>query len=335
MLRQAIDKVIAWLFTKRDFQGARDFLSQLLLPFWPKYDFEKLPSSDVEQTPPGMTRAANGLHSWKLRKTDAALDINPGSGEAFLGGRRLVESSRISTDAEGAGPVDLLCHLFPIRVRREPALVLHCGASADLTSFVGELLPRFFALDKFDLPKDLLFLVSLRMGRQRFFQDALTDQIFRPRPIEIMRQFHLVSVNRLYSLQGPVLDPVQLSHAAERFRSIYGPYEPADRPIFLCSGGTRRAMALAKRYSADVPNVFGQDYALIDPARAALRDVVRAVASASSVAAPSTGEASILALAPSANRVLYELGDGRSAHPLADRLLDAIGEPRRKIPAHT
>ncbi|HVZ05379.1 hypothetical protein [Hyphomicrobium sp.] len=330
MLRQAIDRTIAWLFTKRDFQSVRDFLSRILRPLWPTYEFGKLPSSMVGYGRRGVAKV-DGHCAWCLRKIDAALDINPGSGEAFFRARRVTNVLSGVTGSQNGGPVDLLCHVFPIRVRREPAMVLYCGAAPDLPAFVGELLPRFLALDQFDVPNDLLLLVNLRMGRQRFFQDALNDQIFRPRPIEIMRQFHLVGLHTLYVLSEPALHPAHLQRAAERFKMIYGPYDPLERPLFLCSGGARRAAMLARKYSTCVPDVFGKDYMLIDPARAPLKDVVRAVAGASHIAAPNTGEAAVLALARAQKRDFYEISAARAAHRLADRLLDVIGETRHRI----
>jgi hypothetical protein len=311
MLRQGMHKVIAWIFAKRDFQGARNFLSRLLLPLWPTYEFADLTNAGAVTgaiPSPACQRTGDAARR-QLHKVNAAVDINPGSGEAFFRGRRPSDGASVR---RSLGPIDLLCHIFPIRLERERALVLYSGSSTDIASFVGSLLPRFFALDEVGAPADMSLLVNLRMAKQRYFQDALIDQVFRPRPLEILRQFHLVSPKTLYVLPDCSWDRRLLDRAAAKCAEVYGPYPMQDRTVFLCAGGQARASKLAAKFLHLSPDFFERKYIVIDPNQTPLRDSLHAVAGASLVVAPNTGEAAILALAPSKKRVLYELQQSKS-----------------------
>jgi hypothetical protein len=330
MLRQVTRKAITLIFAKRDFQGARDFLSRLLLPLWSTYELSDLGDACAAAgaiSSPASKHAEGASHS-QLRKVSAAVDINPGSGEAFFRGRRpnVDASSRRSL-----GPVDLLCHVFPIRLERERALVLYADSATDIASFVGSLLPRFFALDEVGVPADVSLLVNLRMAKQRYFQDALIDQIFRPRPFEILRQFHLVSPKTLYVLPDYSWDPKLLDRAAAKCAEVYGPYPEQDRPVFLCTGGQARVSKLAAKFSHAVPDFFGQDYVVVDPSRMPLRDSLYAVADASLVVAPNTGEAALLALAPSKTRIFFELQEAHSPDAIPPALMEAVNANRKII----
>ena len=334
MLRQGFRSALVWLFVKRDFQNVRNFLSRMFVPFWPTYDFANLCDVQPQSTlATGQSlQSTEFFHNWSVQAVNASLDINPGSGEAFFQGRRPRDGGSESPKPE-TGPVDLLCHIFPTRLARGAALVLHCDASVDLASFVGRLLPRFFALDALGVPNDLLLLVSLKMAKQRYFQDSLIDQAFRPRPIEILRQFHLVNVETLHVLRGPDWDPFLIRRAADRFELIYGPFEPQDRPVFLCAGGTARAEHLVRTFRRCAADFFDQDYNVVDPTRTPLRNVLRAVARAPSVAAPNTGEAALLALVPSAERTLLELRDIEPFRTVPEELLESANGKRRLLDA--
>jgi hypothetical protein len=330
MFRQVTHKVIAWLFAKRDFQGARDFLSRLLLPLWPTYEFAELGNitSPAGAVHPGASTDQCGLS--RLQKTDAALDINPGSGEAFFRGRRPGNAANRAC-RNGLGPVDLFCHLLPTRIRRGRVLVLYSGSSNDIASFVGELLPRFFALDEPDTPKDLLLLVGLQMAKQRYFQDALIDQVFQPRPIEILRPFHVVSPKTLYTMSVRSWDAGLLDRAAARCAEIYGPYPEQNQPILLCTGGEARAARLAKKFAGLAPDFFSESFSVIDPHITPLKTCLHAIGRAPLVVAPNTGEAAILALAPSKKRIFYELREARSSDVIPPALMDTINASRKII----
>jgi len=330
MLRQVTRKAMTLIFAKRDFQGARDFLSRLLLPLWPTYELADLghtcATAGAIPSPAG-THADDASHR-QLRKVNAAVDINPGSGEAFFRGRRPNVDPR---SRRRLGPIDLFCHVFPIRLQRERALVLYSDAATDIASFVGSLLPRFFALDEVGVPADVSLLVNLRMAKQRYFQDALIDQVFRPRPFEILRQFHLVSPKTFYVLPDYSWDTRLLERAAAKCAEVYGPYPARDRPVFLCTGGQARASKLAAKFSHLIPDFFEQDYIVVDPSRLPLRDSLHTVAGASQVVAPNTGEAAILALAPSKVRILFELQESRSPDAIPPALMEAVNADRKII----
>ncbi|MDB5570127.1 MAG: hypothetical protein JWN93_1310 [Hyphomicrobiales bacterium] len=313
MIRQAFRTLAVLFFAHRDLQPLRNAISRIVSPVWPAYAPESLASQPL-----------SAPADWRWRRVDAALDINPGSGEAFFEGRR-------PQGAAASGPVDLLCHAFVRRTRREPSLVLYCGAQASAADFACVLLPRFFALDELGAPQDLLLLMQLEMGAKRYFQDALIDQVFHPRPIELMRKRRVVHVETLHEIAGPLASPAILSRIASRMAAVYGPFEPEGAPVFLCEGGAARAQAIADAYRDKLPAFFAAPHTVVDPGRTPLRRVVRALASAPVVAAPNTGEAAFLALAPRPSRVLHELAVSGGPHPLAAELVDALAEERRVL----
>ncbi len=326
MIRQAFRSSAVWFFANRDLQTLRIGISRFLQIFWPTYQRSTLATQVLFDQAAGADE--QGGDGWRWRRIDAELDINPGSGEAFLNGRRPATIVRTTSDVIAPGPVDLTCHFFPRRTKREPSLVLYSGADTSMAAFVGGLLPRFFALEEMGVPKDVLLFMGLELAQQRYFQDAIIDQVFHPRPIDLMRRHRLLRVNTLHEIDAPLLSPRLLARMAERFAAIYGPFEAKGAPVFLCSGGAGRAADLAKAYRRKLPGFFDRDHLVLDPARHSLRRVVKAVASASLVVAPNTGEAAVLALAPWATRSFHELSVAASPHVLADRLVIAIGEKR-------
>ena len=158
-----------------------------------------------------------------------------------------------------------------------------------------------------------LLLVGLQMAKQRYFQDALIDHVFQPRPIEILRPFHVVSPKTLYTMPVRSWDARLLDRAAARCAEIYGPYPEQNQPILLCKGGDARAGRLAKKFASLAPDFFSESFSVIDPHITPLKTCLHAIGRAPLVVAPNTGEAAILALAPSKKRIFYELDEAQSA----------------------
>ncbi len=103
--------------------------------------------------------------------------------------------------------------------------MLYAGADASLARFCDTLLPRFFGMDRFDLPTDMLLMVGLRMGRSRPFQDAISDGLFRPRPVELFRPATAIRVSQLDDVTVPLDAPDVLAAMQAKVASLYGPSE--------------------------------------------------------------------------------------------------------------
>lgn len=333
MLRQAFRDLAVWFFANRSLQPLRLRLARWLEPFWPAYSLATIEAAATAESCATDARdppSRDDVIVW--RRLDLPFDIDPVSGAPFHRGRRPVHD-----DAQGpAGglPVvsDLVSHVFPRRIAREPALVLWSG-DPGLEAFVGEALTRFFALDEMGVPPDVLLLVGQGMGRRTFFQDALIDQLFQPRPVELMRERRLVSVETLHELRVPPCSPRLLRRVAARVAEVYGPWDADGGAVFLCEGGAARAPRLLERIERHAPPLAAQALRIIDPARTSLRDTVRALAAAEVVCAPDTGEGALLALAPSRRRRFYELATPGGGQGPSAALLAAIGENRTVVPA--
>jgi len=75
--------------------------------------------------------------------------------------------------------------------------------------------------EEMELQKEVLLLVSLGMGRQNYFQDALIDQVFAPRPLEIMREQKLVRAQSMFDVQFSSQSTELWLKIATRFRAVY------------------------------------------------------------------------------------------------------------------
>ena len=306
MIRQALRSFAVWFFEHRDLHALRLYASEILLRVWPTCARSEIPESVF-----GVDR--NMI--WRCQ--DTALDINPDSGRAFVG-CRMVRSEK--WPIEQSGSTDLFAHLFPRPIKREPSLVMYAGAQTGLAGFVGGLLPRFFALDRLGVPKDILLLVSLDMGRTRIFQDALIDHIFAPRPLELMRKHRLVRVETLHEVTVPDLTFELLEQSAQRISEIYGPFATDGPPVILCGRGVQHSKALLRF----LPEGRQSQAVVVDPFVAPLRLTLHALASASVVVAPNGEERALLALVPSRQRTLHEVAVYHQPDPLTQRILSMV-----------
>lgn len=313
MIRQAIRFLAVWFFENRDVHKVRTRVSGLLLRFWPSHSRAEIPECVmcVVQT-----------MSW--RRLDAELDLNPDSGRAFVG-RRILRSREVEKwPIEYSGSTDLFAHLIPRPVRREPALVLYAGAQTGLAGFVAGILPRFFSLGRLGVPQDILLLLCLEMGRTRIFQDALIDQLFAPRPLELMRKHRLVRVESLHEISSPDVTKELLLLGAQRIAEIYGPFETGGRPVILCGGGVKRAEDLLSALPFDLQRVMKEQAIVINPFAAPLKQTLHALAGASIVVASDGEERALLALVPSQQRTLHEVAVYGRSDPLTQLVLSTI-----------
>ena len=308
MIRQVFRSLSVWFFENRDLQPLRLQASRLLQPYWPRRPQAVLPF---------VTRYENSGAVWRELKT--TVDINPGSGELFVEGARSDAASTVDALLP-KGAADLLCYLFPSRIRREPSLILYAGADVSASGFVAGLVSRFFALDEANLPQHILLLVNMEMGRTRRFQDALSDQLFQPRPIELMRRHRLVQVEELHDVDATFLAPEHYERARERIQHIYGPFTTGGPAVVLCSDAETRASLLMRQCPTDVRASLGSDYVVLDADNTPLRILMQQLAAARLVVVPEGDEVSLLALLPNKQPPIVELALDRPRSKLAEQI---------------
>ena len=308
MIRQVFRSLNVWFFKNRDLQSLRLQASRLLQAYWPRRPCAALPF---------VTRYENIGGIW--RELKANVDINPGSGELFVEGAR-IETAHTLNALLPKGSSDLLCYLFPHRIRREPSLIIYAGADISASGFVAGVVSRFFALDEANLPQNILLLVNMEMGRTRRFQDALIDQLFQPRPIELMRRHRLVQVDELHEVDAPFLAPQHFERARARIQKIYGPFTTGGPAVVLCSNAERRAPLLMKQCPPDVKASLSQDYIVLDADNTPLRILMQRLAAARLVVVPEGDEVSLLALLPNKQPPIVELALDRPKSKLAEQI---------------
>lgn len=230
---------------------------------------DEAPASALQWVPRVEMKQGGGVLLW--RESAGPVDVNGGSGNLFLDGRRIA-----GQDAPSPAD-DLTVYLGGKIVKREPALVLYHGAEADLGAFAAEVLPRLVAMDRLGVPMETLLLVTLNMGRQRFFQRALVDGIFRPRPVELLRRATAMRTSRLNDVVFPASDPDLGTEAAARIKALYGPY-PARGPAVLLAGDLMTAARQLEWIKAKTGETG--EIAIVDTARMPLGAMVRAIAAA-------------------------------------------------------
>jgi hypothetical protein len=300
--RQALIPAVLRLHSSQAIREWRSLVTAPLLPFWPKSD-----GADVTETDLG-----TGLpEGWRHRRFTGDLVLENGGGRVFSGTKRLA-----TADAQQAGnpraPADLSALLPGGRfIAREPALVLHAGAEASLARFSDTLLPRFFGLGRFDLPVETLLMVGLRMGRSRPFQDAISDGLFRPRPVELFRPATAIRVSQLDDVVVPLDAPEARAAMQAKIAALYGPFAGGGAPVLVLERSHTRMPAAKAAFERATPELRFADVQVLDPALMPFGRLVQAVAAASLLVAPrETGEAAIGALAPSPARAtrLLDLG---------------------------
>lgn len=282
------------LYSSRAIREWRSVVTAPLLPFWPKADGAAVTITDLGATlPPG----------WSHRRFTGDLTLENGGGRVFAGARRFAEA-----DAKQAGepraPVDLSPFLPGGRfIPREPALVLYTGAEASLARFCDTLLPRFFGMNRFELPQDMLLMVGLRMGRTRFFQDAISDGLFRPRPVELFRPATAIRVSQLDDVIVPLEAAEVIAAMQAKIAALYGPFAATGRPVLVLEHSAARLPAARTAFERAATGIRFEDVLVLDPALMPFGRIVRAVAGASTLLAPrETGEAAIGILVPSPDR---------------------------------
>lgn len=315
----------------------RALASAALAPFWP---VRELPAGrltqGIDETGPSATELAaeapEALLAPLLREGDTRdrlahriaegpFDIDPLSGALFSEGRLTRPDVRPrELLATPAARPDLTRRLRLRRIPREPSLPLYTGAEVSLGAFLIDVLPRFFAIEALALPRDLLLLVSVRMGMLPQFQDALNDGLFRPRPVELMRQGRVVQAQTVHLVDRPLLRGDIHARLHDRLATLYGlPKQPggSTRTVVLATGGRTGLATLIARSPELRARVEEDGARIIDPRTLPLRDLVASLWGADTVIAPECGEAAAFLLAGPTLRqlVLVASANGTSPDP--------------------
>ncbi len=294
----------------------RALASRALLPLWPRAELpagrieivaeERLPvSTDM----PGDTREEDVL---RLTRIDGPFDIDPLSADLFDRGRLVRRAPPAELLPTAPARPDLTRRLRAKPVVREPVVILHDGGDNSFATFCADILPRFFALDHFGLPADLLAIVPVSMGMTDHFQDAITDGIFRPRPVELMRQGRFTRSDTVYRADRALSHPGILQRIRRKFERIYSvDAQSAEHEqgctLFLCDGGEARAGRTIRDWPAVRSALAAKGIAIIDPSALSLRDLALRLRQAETLVAPDTGELSACVLAGDRLRRLVEL----------------------------
>ncbi|MCZ8183477.1 MAG: hypothetical protein O9322_10955 [Beijerinckiaceae bacterium] len=312
---QALFQAALRLYSSQPVREWRSYLSRAAYPFWPRTDASGLVSQDI------LERADPAASDWLWRRHAGEIDIDPGSGQLHRRGKRLILPAALPHEAPRGLP-DITAYLGGRIIEREPALVLFADADCSFGAFVTRLLPRFFALDALGVHADTLLLVTLNMGRTLVFQHAISDGVFRHRPVELFRPASMIRVTQLDEVSVPALAPAALTRMQERLARLYLQEPPAETgPVLICEDAARRAPALLAKLAAVRPDLAG-DITVLDPTRNALRDLVRAAAHAPVLVVSDHGEVAATLLAVNPAQDVIMLG---KADPQADKLVRAAG----------
>ncbi len=257
------------LYSSRAIREWRSLVTAPLLPFWPKADGAGGTTTDLGASLPS---------GWSHKRFTGDLALENGGGRVFLAGRRFAEADARQA-GEPRGPADLSPFLPGGRfIRREPALVLYTGAEASLARFCDTLLPRFFGMDRFDLPQDMLLMVALRMGRTRFFQDAISDGLFRPRPVELFRPATAIRVSQLDDVVVPLDAPDVLAAMQAKVEVLYGPFPATGRPVLVLENSLTRLPLAQAAFEKAATGLRFDEVQVLDPALMPFSRFVKAVA---------------------------------------------------------
>lgn len=308
---QALFQAALRLYSSQPVREWRAYACSMIYPFWPRTGAEGIVSTDC----PDRANPAAAAPGWLWRRHSGEIEIDPGSGQLHRHRRRLDLPAALPTEAPRGRP-DITGYLGGRIIPREPALVLFADADCRFGAFVTRLLPRFFALDGFGVPPDTLLLVTLNMGRTLWFQHAISDGVFRHRPVELFRVASMIRTPQLDEVAVPALAPAALGWMRQRLAELYPALPDQDNgPVLVCEHAAARAPALLARLRAARPDLAGTPVRVLDPHVHPLRDLVRAAASATLLAAPDTGElaAALLATAPQQTLLCLGRGDGQAA----------------------
>lgn len=313
---QALFQAALRLYSSHPVREWRSYLSRAAYPFWPRTDATGITSHDIVE------RADPAAAAWLWRRHAGEIDIDPGSGQLHRRGKRLILPAALPHEAPRGLP-DITAYLGGRIIEREPALLLFADADCSFAAFVSRLLTRFFALDALGVPADTLLLVKLNMGRTLWFQHAISDGVFRHRPVELFRPASMIRVTQLDEVSVPALAPAALAGMQERLARLYLQELPIDtRPVLICEGAARRSPALLARLRSIRPDLAASRIAVLDPERDSLRDLVRASAQASTLVVAGSGEMAVALLAthPAQEVILHGQTD-----PAAEILARAAG----------
>lgn len=235
------------------------------------------------------------------------LDVDPMSGDVFVGRRRL------DTGPDPRPAPDLWLRLRRRRNPRAAVALVYRGFGDGLSDFVTDCLPTLFALDALDPEGETVAQLPLRLGRQAFVQDALEDGLFRPRRVEIMYPRKLVAARCVLVPEAPPPDAAFLAALWARLAAIYPASPDGAAEVVLCRGGPARAATL------------GLPEPVIDPAALRLDTLVTILRAARTVTVPDTGELAAVALAGSGRRAVRIVAAGGKPSPRLDALATAAG----------
>lgn len=300
---QALFQAALRLYSRQPVREWRAYLCNIVHPFWPLMKAADIVSSRVtERADP-----AAQDEGWLWQQHLGEIDIDPGSGQLHRRGRRLDLPAALPVEHKRGRP-DITGYFGGRVIPREPALVLFADAEVSFGTFVTRLLPRFFALDAFGVPADTLLLVTLNMGRTAWFQHAISDGVFRHRPVELFRVASMIRTPQLDEIAIPPLAEPALARMQARLAQLYPPLPDQDAsPVLICEEAKRRAPALLARLAQARPEL-ASGVRVLDPHVAPLRDLVRAAASARVLVAPESGELAAALLAPNPAQTLVLLG---------------------------
>ncbi|MCZ8186108.1 MAG: hypothetical protein O9308_06970 [Beijerinckiaceae bacterium] len=304
---QALFQAALRLYSSQPVREWRSHFSRVVHPFWPRTEASGITSQDITG------RADAAADGWLWRRHAGEIDIDPGSGQLHHRGKRLILPTALPYEAPRGLP-DVTAYLGGRIIEREPAIVLFADADCSFGAFVTRLLPRFFALDVLGVPADTLLMVTLNMGRTLVFQHAISDGVFRHRPVELFRPASMIRVMQLDEVAVPPLAPAALARMQERLAQLYLREPPAGTgPVLICEDAARHAPELLARLASARPDLSG--VRVLDPRRDSLRDLVRAVAQAPVlvVGGPSESAAALLAAHPGQEVVLLGNADHETA----------------------
>lgn len=313
-LRQALISGAVRFYSRRLNPNWRRRLSALALALWPKGARDTLP---MHVKAPG----------WRVITGDTF--IEPATGR-LLRGARLIPQDPPWT-AQGSGAPDLTARFGGKIIPREPTLVLFSGDDHGIGAFAAELLPRFLALDPLGVPQDMLLVVAYGMARRSFFQDAIRDGAFRPRPVEVSRPGSFIRAQEVHEIATPALDAGVATAIGALMARLYPatPREPA--PVLLCEGGPARMARLRERLARTDLAGLAQGAIPLDPAAMRLPELIARLDAAPLVIAPDSGEAGALLLARPRARELVEIRLDAKANPRAKVVAALTGARYRPI----
>lgn len=313
----------------------RALASRLMLPAWPRTrlaDDRIARLAEETQLLPGDA----GTDRLGCLRLEGPFDVDPLSGLLFDDARLVAPQPGEELLPWPPAHPDVTRRLRMKPVLREPLTVLHHGGEGSFAAFCSDVLPRFFALDHLALPQDLLVVVPVSMGMTDHVQDAITDGVFRPRPVELMRTGRVTRADTVFVVERPLAHAGILARIAEKLAAVYpddgASVEPAD--LFLCEGGKARAERLVAGLPELREAVASGRLEVADPRDLPLRVLVARLRRTARLIAPSSGELSAAVLAGGGLTRLVEIADPfRPADPRPAIIAAGLGLSLERLSA--